>query len=293
MPFIKRNKLTATREKRIRPDGSFGNYKRNNPQRGVAEKTRGKLISVDNITMSYDGHEVIGGLAFDVFEGDYICVVGENGSGKSTLIDGILGLKSVDAGSIEYCGDFSRKMLGFLPQRTEVQADFPATVMEIVLSGCCAKARGGLFFGRESRACAFRNMEKLGITSIAEQSYRNLSGGQQQRVLLARALCAAERLLILDEPVTGLDPRATKDMYAMLDDINKSENMALIMITHDMNSAVKYADKILYLGKNRYFFGKTEEFLEKFGEKFSLGERKSAGELYGESEAYRFGGGEE
>ncbi len=296
MPFIKDKKLKASGEKRIRPDGSFGNYIRNNPKRrvGGAETSREKLISVDSITMSYDGREVIGNLSFDVFEGDYICIVGENGSGKTTLVDGLLGLKKVDAGSITYSDGFSKKQLGFLPQKTEVQSDFPATAMEIVLSGCMNRARRGLFFTRDNKKYAFKNMEKLGITSIANQSFRALSGGQQQRVLLARALCAADRLLVLDEPVTGLDPRATKDMYALINDINKSENTALIMITHDISAAARYASKILYLGKNRYFFGGVDEFVEKYGEKFSVcGCGKPADTPYGDSNAYRFGGGKE
>ena len=293
MPFINEKKLKVSGEKRIRPDGNFGNYKRNNPKRKShgAENIRQKLVEVDNITMSYDGKEVVGGLSFDIFSGDYICIVGENGSGKTTLVDGILGLKKVDGGKISYAEGFSKDKLGFLPQKTEVQVDFPATVKEIVLSGCQSGGLFGLFFNREDRKRAFKNMEKLGITSIADQSFRELSGGQQQRALLARALCAADKMLILDEPVTGLDPKATKDMYALIEDVNKSENMAVLMITHDIPAAVRYASKVLYLGKNRYFFGSVEEFTEKYGERFGICVcGKSADAPYGESNAYRFGG---
>ncbi len=296
MPFIKDKRFKVSGEKRIRPDGSFGNYIRNNRDKRAQghKKSADKLISVDAITMSYDGREVIGGLSLEIFEGDYICIVGENGSGKTTLVDGLLGLKKVDKGSIDYCDGFTKAQLGFLPQKTEVQADFPATAMEIVLSGCTKKAKRGLFFTRENKACAFNNMEKIGITSIANQSFRSLSGGQQQRVLLARALCAAEKLLVLDEPVTGLDPKATKDMYALIDNVNKNQNMAIVMITHDVPAAVQFASKILYLGKNRYFFGDTCDFVEKYGEKFSICTcGKAADTPYGESDAYRFGGGEQ
>ena len=295
MPFIKEKKLKAVGEKRIRPDGSFSNYLRKNPKSkaSIQKKSREKLISAESVSMSYDGRTVFGNLSFDICEGDYLCIIGENGSGKTTLVDGILGLKRVDSGSITYCGGFSREQLGFLPQKTEVQSDFPATAMEIVLSGCMSRAKLGLFFTKEDKCRAFRNMEKLGITSIANQSFRELSGGQQQRVLLARALCAADKLLVLDEPVTGLDPRATKDMYAMINNVNKSENMALVMITHDIPSAVKFANKILYLGKNRYFFGGVDEFVEKYGEKFGLCRcAKIVDTPYGESNAYRFGGAE-
>lgn len=290
MPFIKNKKLKASGEKRIRPDGSFGNYIRNNRrEKQISKKSREKLISVNSINMSYDGREVLGELSFEIFEGDYLCIVGENGSGKSTLVDGLLGLKRVDRGSIVYADGFTKKQLGFLPQKTEVQADFPATSMEIVLSGCAGKT--GLFYNKKSRELAFKNMEKLGITSIANQSFRELSGGQQQRVLLARALCAAEKMLVLDEPVTGLDPKATKDMYALINNVNKSENIAVVMITHDIPAAVKFANKILYLGKNRYFFGSTDEFAEKYGEKFNICRcGKTADTPYGESDAYRYGG---
>lgn len=295
MPFIKSKKLKASGEKRIRPDGSFGNYiRKNRGAKSPLPKTRKKLVSVDSITMSYDGCEVLGNLSFDIFEGDYICIVGENGSGKSTLVDGLLGLKGVDSGSIRYADGFTKKQLGFLPQKTEVQADFPATSMEIVLSGCMSRARAGLFFTGENKKYAFKSMEKLGITSIANQSFRSLSGGQQQRVLLARALCAAEKMLVLDEPVTGLDPKATKDMYALINNVNRAENIAIVMITHDIPSAVSFANKILYLGKNRYFFGDTDEFVEAYGEKFAICKcKKGADTPYGESDAYRFGGAEE
>lgn len=293
MPFIKNKKLKASGEKRIRPDGSFGNYIRNNRARKiVVPKTRDKLISVDAVTMSYDGHEVLGNLSFDIFEGDYLCIVGENGSGKSTLVDGLLGLKGVERGGIKYAEGFTKKQIGFLPQKTEVQADFPATTTEIVLSGCSGRAGSGLFLNKENKKTAFKNMEKLGITSIANQSFRALSGGQQQRVLLARALCAAEKMLVLDEPVTGLDPKATKDMYALINNVNKSQNIAVVMITHDIPSAVQFADKILYLGKNRYFFGETKAFVEKYGEKFNICScGKATDAQYGDSDAYRYTGG--
>lgn len=295
MPFIKDKRLKVSGEKRIRPDGNFSNYKRKNPKKKipVSEKSRDVLVSVNAISMSYDGREVLGGLSFGINSGDYLCIVGENGSGKSTLVDGLLGLKRVDSGSIEYKSGMTKKNIGFLPQKTEVQIDFPATVSEIVRSGCVNSSRWGLFFTRENKARAFKNMEKLGITSIAKASFRELSGGQQQRVLLARALCAADKMLVLDEPVTGLDPKATKDMYALIEDINREENMAVVMITHDIPAAVSYATKILYLGKNRYFFGATSEFVEKYGESFGLCRCGKTSEApYGESDAYRYGGGE-
>ncbi len=295
MPFIKDKRLKISGGKRIRPDGNFGNYKRKNPKKKVVEteKSREKLISVNALSMSYDGREVLGNLSFEIFSGDYLCIVGENGSGKSTLVDGLLGLKRVDSGSIEYTNGITKKNIGFLPQKTEVQVDFPATVTEIVRSGCMSKGMWGLFFTKENKARAFKNMEKLGITSIAKASFRELSGGQQQRVLLARALCAADKMLVLDEPVTGLDPKATKDMYALIEDINREENMAVVMITHDIPAAVSYATKILYLGKNRYFFGSTEEFVEKYGAKFGICRcGKTADIPYGDGNAYRYGGGD-
>ena len=282
MPFIKiEKKLEAKSDRRIRPDGDWINYRRNNKKYTKIDiSKRNTIIDIEGVSLSYDSKSVISNLSFQIKEGDYLCIVGENGSGKSTLIDAILGLKKVDSGKISYLDGMKRSDVGFLPQKTEVQCDFPATVKEIVLSGCIGN--GGLFFHRRDKRAAFENMEKLGIAYIADSSFRELSGGQQQRALLSRALCAAKRMLVLDEPVTGLDPRATLDMYTLISDINKREGLSVVMITHDMEAAKKYSSHILYLGKNKYFYGTVDEF-----QKFL--ENKSGSAIYGEQN-YRYKG---
>lgn len=287
MPFLNK-KLDAKRDRRIRPDGDWANYKRNNKKSGgECEGLGEKLIEVTGVTLSYDGRDVVRDVSFEVCAGDYICIVGENGSGKSTLTDALLGLKKVDMGKITFLSGASRSDVGFLPQKTEVQRDFPATVREIVMSGCCD--RGKMFFSRKDKQRAFDNMEKLGITHLSRSSFRALSGGQQQRVLLSRALCAAKRVLVLDEPVTGLDVRSTQDMYTLIESMNKDEGMAVLMITHDMQAAVRYSSHILYLGNKKSFFGEKMDVIRHFPEIFGEADADTDAS-YGDSNAYRYGG---
>lgn len=213
-------------------------------------------------SLGYENMTVASGIDFTVKEGDYLCILGENGSGKSTLIKTILGLKSVESGSIEWCGGLTPDKIGYLPQQTVVQRDFPASVMEIVLSGCLTM--GGLrpFYSSGQKQLAQENIERLGIENLSKRCYRELSGGQQQRVLLARALCAASKALLLDEPVTGLDPKAQTDLYELIKDLNKS-GITIIMVSHDVNAAVKYASHILHMGhKSQLFFGSCDEYVQ-------------------------------
>ena len=219
-------------------------------------------IRCENTSLAYEGNEVVKGLDFTVKSGDYLCILGENGSGKSTLISALLGLKSVNSGSISFEGGIKRGEIGYLPQQTVVQRDFPASVREIVLSGCLAKCGLRPFFSKSQKERAAAAMEKLGITELAGKCYRELSGGQQQRVLLARALCAADKILLLDEPVTGLDPKAQQDMYELIASLNKN-GMTVIMVLHDINAAVRYASVILHIGSGKQlFFGSKEDYLQ-------------------------------
>jgi len=228
--------------------------------------------------LGYENTTVASGIDFTVCEGDYLCILGENGSGKSTLIKTILGLKPVSSGSIEWKG-LSPKEIGYLPQQTLVQRDFPASVSEIVLSGCLSKAGMRPFYGSELRQLARDNMERLGIADLSKRCYRELSGGQQQRVLLARALCATSRVLLLDEPVTGLDPKAQNDLYELIMELNKS-GITVIMVSHDVNAAVRYASHILHIGSRRQlFFGTKEDYLEsRIGQSFLITENGGEGE---------------
>ncbi|MBQ1433416.1 MAG: metal ABC transporter ATP-binding protein [Ruminococcus sp.] len=237
-----------------------------------------KQIECKDCTLGYEGSAVTEGLNFTVSSGEYLCILGENGSGKSTLIKALLGLKPVMNGTIEWC-ETKQGEIGYLPQQTVVQRDFPASVREIVLSGCLAKYGFHPFYRKEEKKAAQKAMEELGITDLAKECYRDLSGGQQQRVLLARALCAAGRILLLDEPVTGLDPKAQNDLYELIAKLNKS-GITIIMVSHDIHAAVKYASHVLHIGsKRQLFYGTKEEYVNsKLGQSFIMSEEAEENE---------------
>lgn len=216
-------------------------------------------LTCENLSLGYEGTEILRGLNFTVSAGDYLCVVGENGSGKSTLVKTILGLTAPLSGCVVWGDGLSRSDIGYLPQQTAVQRDFPASVREIVLSGCVSRDGFRPFYSAEDRKTAQRNLERLGLSELKNRCYRDLSGGQQQRVLLARALCATQKLLLLDEPAAGLDPVVTAELYRLIESLNK-EGITVIMISHDIPAAVKYASHILHIG-NTVFFGTADEYL--------------------------------
>ena len=215
-------------------------------------------IICEKATIGYE-KEVATNINFKVCEGDYLCIVGENGAGKSTLIKTILGLNSLLAGKLEFSNGYSNKSVGYLPQQTVVQKDFPATALEVVLSGIKKKWYQP-FYTKKDKEIAKRNMQKLGILSLINACYRELSGGQQQRVLLARALCSTKGILVLDEPVSGLDPLATKELYVIIKELNRA-GTTIIMITHDIASSMHYASHILFVGEPS-FFGTVQDFAE-------------------------------
>ncbi len=233
-----------------------------------------KCIEVENLTLSYGDVPVLSNLNFTVNNGDYICVVGENGSGKTTLIKCILGLIHPVSGSIKYADKKRNRGIGYLPQQQKIQNDFPASVLEVVHTGFVGKGFFSFSFNDKKKRKAHDIMHNLGIEhSLSDKCFRELSGGQQQKVLLARALCATEKILLLDEPVTGLDPVSTAEMYAIIKKLNE-QGMTIIMISHDVKSAVNEAGKILHLSHDDYFFGSSEEYrTSKFGLKF-LGEEQ-------------------
>lgn len=214
-----------------------------------------------NLSLGYDSKAIVSNLNFSIEKGDYLCIVGENGSGKTTLMKTLLNLHSPLSGSIITGDGLKTNEIGYLPQQTTVQKDFPASVKEIVLSGCQGRCGIRPFYKKEEKKLAAENMERMGITSLSSRCYRELSGGQQQRVLLARALCATRKLLLLDEPVSGLDPKATSEMYGIIEELNLQDKITIIMISHDINAAVKYASHILHIGEE-IFFGTKEEYLK-------------------------------
>ncbi len=218
-------------------------------------------LTCKNLTVGYESKPVLKDVNFEVNAGDYLCIVGENGSGKSTLMKTLLGLQSPISGEILTGDGLKKNEIGYLPQQTAVQKDFPASVKEIVVSGCQGRCGNRPFYSKEEKQLAKDAMEKMQIESLAKRCYRELSGGQQQRVLLARALCATRKMLLLDEPVSGLDPKVTAEMYRLISELNKKDGITVLMISHDISAAVKYADHILHIGSS-VFFGTKDEYLK-------------------------------
>ncbi len=218
-----------------------------------------ELLRCENVSFAYDGKYVLRKVDFSLEEKDYLCIVGENGSGKSTLVKGILSLKSPVEGQISF-SHIEKNEIGYLPQKQKIQKDFPASVMEVVLTGRLSYLKGRPRYGKEDKAVALENLRLMGMEQWAAKSYQELSGGQQQRVLLARTLCSSRKLIILDEPVTGLDPLATKELYKTISRLNEEEGMAVIMVSHNIHDAVLHANKILHLGERQLFFGSTKTY---------------------------------
>ena len=217
-------------------------------------------IKCENVSLGYEGRTICEHLDFEINKGDYVCIVGENGSGKSTLMKALLSLKSPLSGNIIFGEQLSRRDIGYLPQQSEAQKDFPASVEEVVLSGCVSSLGKRCFMGKSQRLDAIQNMKTMGIYELSKQSYCNLSGGQQQRVLLARALCCAKSVLLLDEPVSGLDPQAAANMYSLIHHLNKHTGITVIMVTHDIENALCDANKVLYMSDCPKFFRSVDDY---------------------------------
>lgn len=217
------------------------------------------LVCCKDAGLGYDNKAIIEHFNFQVFEGDYVCVAGENGSGKSTLVKTVLGLVKPVSGEVELSPEIRSGAVGYLPQQTQLQRQFPVSVMEVVMSGFLNKPHRGPFYRREEKKTAWKHLKRLKIENLARECYGRLSGGQQQRVLLARALCAAKEILVLDEPITGLDPMAAIALYENLRSLNQ-EGMAVVMVTHDIQNTLTEADYVLHMGDGEYFYGTVEEY---------------------------------
>jgi len=232
------------------------------------------LITCKNAAFAYEGRVVVDGLDFAAEQGDYLCIVGENGSGKSTLMKGILGLMKPKSGEISFGDGLKSTEIGYLPQQSSGQKDFPASVYEVVISGRLSSRGIAPFYSKADKQAALDNMERLGITDLRKKSFRELSGGQQQRALLGRALCATQKALLLDEPAAGLDPLVTEELYATIKTLSLNAGITIIMISHDIQAAVKYASHILHLQNKQLFFGKTQDYVKtETGELFLKGGR--------------------
>ena len=230
-----------------------------------------ELVRLTDVSVGYEGKPVASHLSLTLNEGDYLCIVGENGAGKSTLMKTLLNLRAPIEGSIVFSDAIARNEIGYLPQQTQVQRDFPATVWEVVLSGCLNRSGLRPFYTKAQKQTAEDWIARLDITDLKKRSYRALSGGQQQRVLLARALCATKKLIVLDEPVAGLDPIVTADLYALIQRINRENGITVIMVSHDIGAALQYATHILQVSGDSNFFGTVEEYRQSELGKLFLG----------------------
>lgn len=232
------------------------------------------FIVCEHVDFGYENQDAVIDLSLEIDPGDYLCIVGANGSGKSTLIKGFLGLLTPTAGVLTVAEELRRGGIGYLPQQTAAQKDFPATVYEVVLSGTLSR-RGNLpFYSRAEKALADRSMERLGIKDLRKKCYRELSGGQQQRVLIARALCATEQMLILDEPITGLDPSAIQDFYHLIRELNRKDHITVVMVSHDIRNVISQADKILHMQQRALFFGTVGDYVESTAGRAFLGQEQ-------------------
>ena len=220
------------------------------------------LLCCKNLEFKYDAKSVLKKISFSINKGDYLCIVGENGSGKTTLVNLILGILKPYNGEIQFSKEITNKKIGYLPQQTEAHKNFPASVYEVVLSGCVNKLKLFPFYSKKEKSIANENIELLEISDIKNKCFNELSGGQQQRVLLARALCATKDLLLLDEPTTGLDPMATDSLYEIIKHLNEKHDVTVIMVSHDIKNACKYSNHILHLGNEILFYGETKDYIK-------------------------------
>lgn len=219
------------------------------------------IIVIKNLSVNYGGYRALSDICFSVEKGDYISIVGENGSGKTTMIKTILGLIKPKMGSVTF-NCIEENEIGYLAQYNAVQKSFPASVFEVVISGCLNKKRFLPIYSKKEKNTAKNNIKKLGISSLSKKSYIELSGGQRQKTVLARALCAAKEVLILDEPTNGLDPIASLDLYSIIKKLNKESSMTIIAVSHDIKNALKYSNKILHLDNKLIFFGSTPDYIK-------------------------------
>lgn len=219
------------------------------------------VIECKNLSLGYDGKNVLSDINFKLSEGDYLCIVGENGSGKTTLMKGLLGFIKPYSGEIK----INEPQVGYLPQQTDIQRDFPVTVREVILSGCLGAHPYNPFYTKKDKEKVSATANKLELSGLLDKCFQELSGGQRQRVLIARALCAAGNLLILDEPAAGLDTAITNEIYLLIESLNKNDKMTVVMVSHDINTSVRYASHILHIGSDSADFYTTDGYKKSHG----------------------------
>lgn len=219
------------------------------------------MVTIKNLSIGYENKRIVSNLNFKINQGDYICIIGPNGAGKSTFVKTLLGLKKELSGEIIFDSSLKRTEIGYLPQVKSIQSDFPASVYEVVLSGCLNKLGFKPFYGKKYKTRVNDVLKRLNIVKLKDKCFSELSGGEQQKVLLARAMCATDKIIVLDEPVTGLDPKSTNDLYKKISELNRKDKLTVIMVTHDVDTSLEYATHILNINGKHTFYGTAHEYL--------------------------------
>ena len=225
------------------------------------------LIKIENASLGYEGKTVVNDISVDIKEKDYICIVGENGSGKTTLMKALLGLLKPLSGSITYSDGLKQNEIGYLPQSSDIQRDFPASVQEVVLSGCLNK-KHTFFYSKEQKKTAAENMKLTGIYDLRKKCFRELSGGQRQRISIARAIIRNPRVIIFDEATSALDSVTEKEIQKAIE--NLTADRTTFIVAHRL-STIKNADKIAVMDGGRCVeYGTYEELMAKKGRFYEL-----------------------
>jgi len=208
------------------------------------------IIEIKNLSFSYDKQTILENINLKVEENDFLAIIGPNGGGKSTLLKLILGIIPIKDGSIHTFGAYPKKNLekiGYVPQNTNVNTDFPIKVIEVVLMGHIGTKRPLFGYAEEEKLCALGALAQVGMEAYANARIGSLSGGQRQRVMIARALCAHPKILILDEPTASIDVEGQRQIYELLKRLN--EYITIIVVSHDISVIMQYANKVVHINK--------------------------------------------
>jgi zinc transport system ATP-binding protein len=221
-----------------------------------------QLVEIDRLSYAYSGDLVLDNISFTIDEGDILGIIGPNGAGKTTLFSCMLGLLDDYTGTIKILGEDIKKKnskvfksIGYIQQKKTIEQNFPATVEEIVSLGIT-------IMDKTSKEKIDLALETVGLSAQKDRRVGELSGGQQQRVLIAKAMVNNPKLLILDEPVTGIDLEMQNKFYSLLKKLNQENKITIIWASHDLDAVNRFATSVACINRSMFFHGKTYEFFE-------------------------------